>query len=61
MLPKQFFATVAPGLVGGVEYRISRHWLVLGRARASFLVYNLGQNNAGQPFWELQMAVNYEL
>jgi hypothetical protein len=61
VLPKQFFATVTPGLVAGVEYRISRHWLVVGRARVHFLFYNLDQNSVGQPFWEMQMAVNYEL
>ncbi len=58
--PSQFFSTLSPGLVGGVNWRLSQSWAVVLRGRLHYLLYNV-DGNRSLGFWELATAVSYDL
>jgi hypothetical protein len=58
-VPDQYFATFTPGLVTGFRYRLQRHFLLLGRGRVHYLLYNVDQTRS-LPYWELSAGVAYE-
>jgi len=58
-IPNQFFATFTPGLVGGLRYRLSRSFAVLGRGRVHYLLYNVDENRS-LGYWELSAGVAYD-
>jgi len=45
-LPPQYFATVSPGLVGGLSYALGAGLSVTARARLHYLVYNIDGNRS---------------
>ncbi len=59
-LPKQFFSTFSPGLVGGLKFRITQGLGAGVRARIHYLHYNVDEN-LSLGYWELAAAVGYEL
>jgi Caspase domain len=58
--PDQFFSTLSPGLVGGVNWHLSQSWAVVLRTRLHYLLYNV-DGNRSLGFWELATAVSYDL
>jgi hypothetical protein len=58
-IPNQFFATFTPGLVGGMRYRLSRSFALLGRGRVHYLLYNIDENRS-LGYWELSTGVAYD-
>jgi len=58
-IPGQFFATFTPGLTGGVRYRLSKRFTVLGRGRVHYLLYNVDDNRS-LGYWELSAGIAYE-
>ena len=58
-IPDQFFATFTPGLVGGLRYRLSRSFALLGRGRVHYLLYNVDENRS-LGYWELSAGVAYD-
>jgi hypothetical protein len=58
--PNQFFSTLSPGLVGGVNWHLSQNWAVVLRTRLHYLLYNV-DGNRSLGFWELATAVSYDL
>ncbi|MES1171886.1 MAG: caspase family protein, partial [Bacteroidota bacterium] len=58
-LPDQFFATLSPGLVGGVRVRISDSWSLLARGRLHYLLYNVDQTNQSLGYWEAASLLEY--
>ena len=58
-IPAQFFATFTPGLVGGLRYRLSRSFALLGRGRVHYLLYNVDENRS-LGYWELSAGVAYD-
>ena len=59
-LPKQFFSTLSPGIVGGLGYRFSRTLELTVRGRVHYLLYNVDENRS-LGYWELATAVSYDL
>jgi hypothetical protein len=59
-LPKQFFSTLSPGLVGGFKLRLIGDFGLLVRGRVHYLLYNVDENRS-LGYWELASAVSYEL
>ncbi|HET6279982.1 MAG TPA: caspase family protein [Polyangia bacterium] len=59
-LPKQFFSTLSPGIVGGLGFRFSRTWELTVRGRVHYLLYNVDENRS-LGYWELATAVSYDL
>ena len=57
--PSQFFSTLSPGAVGGVEYQMSRSTSVVARGRLHYLLYNV-DGNRSLGYWELATTVNYD-
>jgi hypothetical protein len=58
-IPDQFFATFTPGLVGGMRYRLSRSFSLLGRGRVHYLLYNVDENRS-LGYWELSAGIAYD-
>ncbi len=59
-LPDQFFATLSPGLVGGVRVRLGDSWALVLRGRLHYLLYNVDQTNRSLGFWEAASFVSYD-
>ena len=59
-LPKQFFSTLSPGMVGGFKLRLVGDFGLLVRGRVHYLLYNVDENRS-LGYWELASAVSYEL
>lgn len=60
VLPEQFFATVSPGLVGGVTWRVADAWALLGRARVHYLLYNVDDSNHSLGTWDATLLLQYD-
>jgi hypothetical protein len=58
-IPNQFFATFTPGLVGGLRYRLSRTFALLGRGRVHYLLYNVDENHS-LGYWELSVGIAHD-
>jgi hypothetical protein len=59
-LPKQFFSTLSPGIVGGLGFRFGTTWGLTVRGRVHYLLYNVDENRS-LGYWELATAVSYDL
>ncbi|HVZ71825.1 MAG TPA: caspase family protein [Polyangia bacterium] len=58
--PAQYFSTLSPGVVAGVNWHLSRSWALVARGRVHYLLYNVDENRS-LGFWELATAVSYDL
>ncbi len=59
-VPLQNLYTFSPGLVGGLTVRLGRAFRLTGRGRVNYLLYNIDENRS-LGYWELSLAVGYEL
>ncbi len=59
MFPAQFFATLSPGLLAGVAYRLSASTSLVARGRLHYLLYNV-DGNRSLGYWELATMVTYD-
>ena len=59
-LPTQTFFTMAPGLVGAATWRLTPRLSAVGRARVSWLFYNVDRNRS-LGFSELLLGMEYAL
>jgi hypothetical protein len=59
-LPRQFFSTLSPGIVGGLRVGLSRDFGLVVRGRVHYLLYNVEEDRS-LGYWELATAVSYEL
>jgi hypothetical protein len=57
-IPKQFFATFTPGLVGGIHVEIGGGFSLQTRGRCHYLLYNVEENRS-LGYWELSAEVQY--
>jgi hypothetical protein len=58
-IPDQFFATFTPGLVAGLRYQLSDSFVLLGRGRVHYLLYNIDENRS-LGYWELSAGLAYD-
>jgi uncharacterized caspase-like protein len=58
--PDQYFSTLSPGVVGGVNWRFAGDFSLVLRSRVHYLLYNVDENRS-LGFWELATAVKYDL
>jgi hypothetical protein len=61
VLPQQFFATVTPGLLAGIKYRVNRSLSATLRARVQYLYDNVDPPGQSLPYAEIAFAMSYEL
>jgi hypothetical protein len=59
-LPRQYFFTVTPGLMGGAAWRITPRLAALARLRVSYLFYNVDEDRS-LGFAEAMLGVEYAL
>jgi hypothetical protein len=59
-LPDQFFATLSPGLVGGLRVRLGDTWALVARGRLHYLLYNVDETNRSLGYWETAALVQYD-
>jgi hypothetical protein len=59
-LPSQYFFTITPGLTGSVAWRFTRRLSAVGRARLSYLFYNVDEDRS-LGFAEGLLGVEYAL
>jgi len=57
--PAQFFATLSPGLLGGLSVRLSPSTSLVARGRLHYLLYNV-DGNRSLGYWELATMVAYD-
>jgi hypothetical protein len=58
--PTQNYYVFTPGLVGGLKYRVTKHWFLTGRTRLQYLPYNVDKA-AGFGYAEFATLLGYEL
>jgi hypothetical protein len=58
-IPDQFFATFTPGLLAGARYRLSKSFILHGRGRVHYLLYNVDENRS-LGYWELSAGLAYD-
>jgi hypothetical protein len=58
--PAQSYASFSPGVVGGLDLKLSRAWSLTAQARTHYLLYNVDDNRS-LFFFELGLTVGYAL
>jgi hypothetical protein len=58
-IPDQFFATFTPGLAAGLRYHLTDSFVLSGRGRVHYLLYNVDENRS-LGYWELSAGVAYD-
>jgi len=58
-IPDQFFATFTPGLVAGLRYQLADSFVLFGRGRVHYLLYNIDENRS-LGYWELSAGLAYD-